>query len=228
MTSKMIAAALAGAALMTASADAAVVFTEGFEGQQISSRWRVFDNFGQFMTIDGAGIEIQRSGTVVTAYEGNQYVELDSHKGNGGDVNAATSNTSMAALANLVAGAQHSVTFAYRPRTNNYNDNGIAVSIGNLDTSGAEPVFTQSMQIGSVDGRRRDQNAWHVVTMNFLAGVGDNAIMFRAFGSDNTLGGFLDDIAIEADLTDVNVPLPGAAFLLGTGIALMARSRRRV
>lgn len=229
MKNRIITAIAASAALLAGAADAStLVFAEDFEGTQISKRWRVFDTFGQFVTTDGAGIEIQRDGTVVNTPNGKQYVELDSHKGNGGNVNASTSNTSMAAIANLVAGAQHTLTFLYQPRTNRANDNGIAVSVGSLDTSGASPVFTQSLDLGSVDGQRRTYGGWTLITMSFRAGITDNAVMFRAFGIENTLGGFLDDVKVHADLDNIQqTPLPAGGILLGTGLIALARRNRR-
>lgn len=228
MNKRIISAIAATAALITGAADAStLVFAEDFEGTQISKRWRVFDTFGQFVTVDGAGIEIQRDGTVVHTPNGNQYVELDSHKGNGGDVNAPTNNSAMAAIANLVAGAEHTLSFLYQPRTNHSYDNGIAVSVGNLDTTGPSPVFTQSLDLGSVDGQRNTFGGWQLITMTFRAGITDNAIMFRAFGKDNTLGGFLDDVKVHADLDDISsVPLPAGALLLGTGLLALGRRRR--
>lgn len=227
---RRILTAAAAAAAIIAPAHAATIFTEGFETPDIAPRWFVFDTFGQFMTIDGAGIEIQTSGTVVQAYEGQQYVELDSHLGNGGDANAGTSNTSMAAFVNMIPTIEHTLSFAYRPRTNNNNDNGISVHVGNLvvDELAGTRIFTESQNLGAPDGRRNQQNFWDVISMTFVAGIGDNAIMFRAFGLDNTLGGFLDDVQVSANLPDINnpVPVPAAGLLLVTGLLGMARRRR--
>lgn len=212
------------------SAHSATIFTESFEGD-IGRSWYVYDSFNQFMTVEGSGIEIQRSGTVVNAYDGNQYVELDSHKGNGGDRNAATTNSAMAAFVGLQALKDHTLSFAYRPRTNNTLDNGIMVAIGNLavDSQTGARIFTQSQQLLSVDGLRNQQNAWEIITASFVAGVGDNAILFAAFGDDNTLGGFIDFVNVDVDLSNVaETPLPGGAILLGSAIAFAARVRRRV
>ena len=201
-----------------------LVFEEDFEGTQIDQSWQVFDTFGQFSTIEGAGIEVQRDGTVVHTPDGQQYIELDSDKSKGGDADAATTNTSMAAVVNLVEGAMHTLTFLYQPRTNNADDNGIAVSIGDLDITDTDRTFTSSMDLGSVDGTREESGGWQLITLTFLAAAGDNAIMFSAFGNDNTLGGFIDDVKIYADMG--SVPLPAGGLLLGTGLIALARCRR--
>jgi hypothetical protein len=216
MIRSLLTAGIAAITIAGAQASAAPVFFEGFENPDIGQRWNVYDGFGQFVTTEGMGIEVQRSGTVVAAYEGNQYIELDSDNQVSPYGDARGSNTSMAALVDLVAGQRYEVNFAYRPRTNTIDDNGISVAIGSL----AGRSFTMSQSLGDVDARRSDQNAWRVVTMVFTALTGDNAVQFAAFGRENELGGFIDAVEIEA------VPLPAGALLFATGGLIFARRRR--
>ncbi|GGY53831.1 hypothetical protein [Parvularcula lutaonensis] len=214
-------AAVATAIASLGVADAATIFTETFEGTQIGRRWNVYDVFGQFVTVDGAGIEIQRSGVVVPAYEGHQYVELDSdfqvnpNPGEG-------ANSAMAALMNLQAGQQYTVTFAYQPRTNRQNDNGIDVSVGTLTDGGqGNRSFDARSLLGTVDGVRSQYGGWQVISMVFTAALGDNALMFAAGGRENELGGFLDDIKVS------ETPVPAGAVLFGTGLAAFFARRGR-
>ncbi|MEE4208198.1 MAG: PEP-CTERM sorting domain-containing protein, partial [Parvularcula sp.] len=198
------------------TADAATVFQDSFEGTQIGSNWNVYETFGTWVTTHGAGIEVQRSGTVVNAADGNQYIELDSDEQVTPRDPIHGSNSAMATLIDLVAGQVYEVSFAYRPRTNNTNDNGVAVSIGQL----AGDVFTETQALGSADARRSVQNAWQTVRFVFTAMQGDNALQFAAFGTENELGGFIDAVEVSS------VPVPAAALLFATGAGFFARRRR--
>lgn len=218
--------AAAALAASVSVGQAAVVFTEGFENPDIGRSWYVYDEFGQFVTVEGAGIEIQRSGTVVNAYEGNQYVELDSHKGLSGRDTSEPTNTAMAALLEgLKVGFEYEVSFAYHPRTNGADDNGIKVAIGNLFidtlTSPDTRTFTENHDLGTVNRKRNDGLGWMVVTYSFIATAADNAIYFAATGTENTLGGFIDDVSVS------ETPVPAAGLLLLSGIAGLAGLRGR-
>ena len=81
---KMMLFALLALTGMVGAAQAAVVFEDSFETPGNSRNWQVYQNFGVWSTTSGRGIEIQRSGVVVTAHDGNQYVELDSDRRRGG------------------------------------------------------------------------------------------------------------------------------------------------
>ena len=217
VVSKIKTAFAAVAALMLPAAADAAVFTENFDDFNIGRRWGVYDTAGQFVTTAGGGIEVQRSGTVVQSHTTGNHLELDSH--------SRTSNSSMAALVNLDAGALYEVSFAYLPRTNREGDNGISVAIGSL----VDRAFTSSQELGGVNGIRRQQRSWQVFTYVFTAVAGENAIQFSAFGRQNTLGGLLDSIAINK-LADANVqatPIPASALLFGTCMVFAFRRFKR-
>lgn len=208
-------AIIAAASSLTAllSAGNAAIFTENFDTQNIGRSWGVYNTFGQFVTTSGAGIEIQRSGTVVSAHTGNQLAELDSHN-----------NSAFAALLNLQVGEQYQVSFAYRPRTNTPDDNGVAVSIGTLTGNN----FVSSQLLGTADGLRQDQNAWRTVSYIFTALAGHNALQFGGVGISNSLGGLIDSVLVEAMPDDLQAtPVPGAFVLALPGFAAMALRRRQ-
>ena len=205
--------AAAGALAAVIGSGQAAVFSENFDGQDIGRSWGVYNTFGQFVTTSGAGIEIQRSGTVVNADSGDQLVELDSHN-----------NSAMAALMNLQAGHDYRVSFAYRPRTDRVNDNGVAVSIGTLVGNN----FTSSQLLGTADGLRRDQNVWRTVSYIFRAVGGDNALQFGGVGISNSLGGLIDTVMVEQWNDDFQaVPVPGAFAFALTGLGGMVYRRRQ-
>lgn len=226
---KKIATLAALAASSFGLASASTIFFEDFETPQIKQKWYVFDEFGNFVTVDGSGIEIQKSGTVkdsngdpVMAYDGTQYVELDSDSQRGGS--SSDTNSSMAAEVAFVEGHKYRITFAYRPRTNKNNDNGIRVSVGSLDSNNG--TFTASLPpLGTADGRKSTQPDWELVSFDFIAGAMDNSFVLAAFGKENELGGFVDAVSVT-DLS--SIPLPAGVMLMGTGLFVLARRRRAV
>lgn len=48
-----------------------VVFSDSFEDPENTQNWQVYDEFGDWSTTEGAGIEIQTSGVDVDAFDGN-------------------------------------------------------------------------------------------------------------------------------------------------------------
>ncbi len=171
-----------------------------------SGRWDVYDTLpGGWYTSDGAGIEVQHSGTVVNAYSGNHYVELDSHPG-------PDSNSSMSIDLVLEAG-DYALDFMYFPRTSELGDNGIS-------------VLFDGLEVLSVDGFRQSGTAWEQFALELLGlSAGDHTLTFTAFGRENTLGGFLDKISLEGPGPSNAVPEPSAALVYSIGLLVIARKR---
>jgi len=170
-----------------------------------SPTWDVFQSLpGGWSSLAGdPGIEVQFDGTVVTAHEGNHYVELDSHPGPG-------SNSAMQQEIALAAGS-YQLSFYYRPRTGNAgSDNRIDVSVFN----GASVDLT-------VDFTTADFDEWREFSLDFDAGDGNYIVQFAANGLENTLGGFIDDVRLT------RVPAPTTLALLGLGLAGLAFGLRR-
>lgn len=173
------------------------------------SAWEVFNSIEGWNTVSGAGIEIQRSGTVVNAHHGNQYVELDSHPSPG---SSAGSNSIMGqSISGLTVGSDLTLSFWYRPRTNNgWNDNGIDVYWGE---SGSE-----SLVFSIVNQLARDYTDWVNFTLGLTVTNSSMNLGFGASGLQNTLGGFIDDVSL--------VPSPATGLLFGLGLFLLAWTGR--
>jgi len=169
--------------------------------------WDVYQNVGAWAAVGtGPGIEIQRGdvgGT--TAKDGFQKVELDSHGG-------TNTNSRMEQLIHLDQGS-YEFSFQYFARTSDAGTNGIGYSIvpGPL-----------------VDGSHTGTNGqgWQLITELFSVGAGgaDLTLAFWAEGTDNTLGGYIDDVRISA------VPLPTSVVMFGAalvGLGWLGRRRRK-
>jgi hypothetical protein len=208
---------LVATAAITPSAQAATnfVMNGSFEqnGLRPNQKWGVFQNVNPgWYTIDGAGIEIQRSGTVVNAQEGNFYVELDSHNFAGPKNDG--SNTLMGQTLSGLGAGSYQLSFYYHARTNNIeSDNGIRAAIGGEELL----VDTRRNQPGG--------NAWQNYTLDFvLQTAGDVELTFGAFGLENTLGGFVDNVSVVA------IPEPTTWLMMLSGFCLIGFQvkRRRI
>ena len=166
-----------------------------FESPELQSgKWQVFETIdGTWETLDDtAGIEIQNN-TITQAQDGDQYVELDSHNG-------PDTNSRMGQQVYLDEGT-YNLSFWYKPRTQGIGDNIIGAGIYGPVPGIAEIAY------GSWDGSAPLD--WDLKNLVFeIATAGDYSVQFEALGTDNTLGGFIDNVS----LTKVDAPLNAGVF----------------
>ena len=129
------------AGMVSVGANATLLTNGDFETNTLTGKhWGVFNVIDGWYTSLGAGIEVQRS-TVVNAYSGNAYIELDSHNNSGVTQNVHTE-----------AGQSYLLSFYYMPRTNNGgNDNGVGIfgtvwAVRQVFFSPASSVFPSATQ----------------------------------------------------------------------------------
>ena len=174
------------------------------ESLDASNSWDVYESLPGWSVVDGlAGIEVEAE-TVVNTPFGNHYVELDSH--------GTHSNTSIFQWFDVLDAGQYETTFWYRPRTTTQNDNGMNVLFD--DGISASTIFT-------LNEVRQQGTDWmeYTVDLGFLD-AGSYSLGFQAFGRENTLGAFLDNVSVHG------VPEPGPLVLLGLGMLGLVASRK--
>jgi hypothetical protein len=173
-----------------------------------AGQWGVYNSLpgGWYKGAGTSGIEVQYN-TVVGAHSSNYYVELDSHYGD-------NTNSSMHQDVFLYAG-QYDLSFMYHARTNGSNDdNGIMALLG-------------TDEIGRISKKLSDMTAdvWELVTWTLsIETKGLYQLGFAAYGNDNSLGGFIDSVSLNASAP---VPEPATMLLFGAGLAGLVGARLR-
>lgn len=184
-----------------------------------SGKWSVYETIPGWSTESGPGIEIQYSTIFGDHTTGSgRYVELDSHKG------TDTNTIMVQMLTGLTSGNDYELSLWYRPRTNNGNDdNGI-----NILWSDTLPFAEPADIIASLSSTRNQQNDWMNFTYSLTASSDTMYLGFGAFGADNSLGGFIDDISLlSTNDPGISVPEPAPLALLGFGLGIIALRKKR-
>lgn len=191
---------------------------EDFAGK--NKAWDVYTQLPGWMTVYGEGMELQKN-VVSKSQNGRHHLELDSHPRNG-------SNSVIAQqLDNLVVGDKYLLEFFYKPRTNRKNDNGIEAfwfdGALNFDTS-MDAVF-------SVDLTRSQSRTWQKQTVLLTASSTSMSLGFGAFGTQNTLGGLIDNVSMVHfggnDQVTAKVTEPSTLLILIGGLLAAFGIRRK-
>lgn len=173
-----------------------LIVNGSFENPDIlTGTWSVHNAITGWST-GGAGVEI-RDNVVGTAYDGEQFAELDSY-----------SNSSIFQDVNTVVEQSYLLSFAYSPRINQPSGtNGIS-------------VFWNNVLLDSVTATGSSTNNWTVFEF-IVQGTGQDVLKFAAIGTNDSLGGNLDAVSVSA------VPIPAALFLFAPALLGFMGLRRR-
>jgi hypothetical protein len=154
-----------------------VIENGSFEQPRLAhGSWAVCEEMPGWITSFGPGIELQNNDDLDRpAYQGRQYVELDSHAASG-----------MRQAVPLVPGTLYELRFAYAPRPGTgIDDNAIEVRF--------DGQLIDTLR-GSGEGQTR--NRWSLRRYHVQSSGDRGVLEFRYVGTSNSLGGYLDDIAL--------------------------------
>lgn len=180
-----------------------LVVNGGFESTSLANgNWGNFGSVSGWQVVGGpgSGFEVRRN-NAGTAHGGNNFIELDTN-----------GNTTIEQLFNgLVAGASYDLSFWYSPR------------IGQSASTNGLRAFWNGEALGGVITRNGGSaNEWMVYRFDVTAGAGINSLRFASVGTNDSLGGNLDDVSLTAKL-----PEPSTGALLAGALGALAWSRRR-
>ncbi|MBA4026559.1 MAG: hypothetical protein C0482_29815, partial [Gordonia sp.] len=161
------------------------------------------NNWGVFSQIPGwksgnatdptqAGLEVQADGAVpqIDAKDGEHYVELDSDALNPADSKPGSTNASIYQDVDTVEGNNYVLSFSYSPR------------VGDPATDGIE-VWFDGVKVATIDSGKVGE--WTEYTFVVEAGEDpadstpdSSRLEFKAVGTSDSLGGFIDDVSLTA------------------------------
>lgn len=187
----------AALALSASSANANLIVNGSFEDNiQAPGTWAIYSSLNGWT--GGPNIEL-RNNVAGTAYDGVNFIELDTTANSIATQNIATT-----------AGQWYTLSFAYSPRT------------GISEASNIIEVYWDGVLLNSYSGTTNDNTAWTVYNVNVL-GDGSSSLEFRAAGTSDSYGGSLDAVM----LTAVPEASTWAMMILGfLGVGFLAYRRR--
>jgi len=181
----------AGWFMGTNPARANLIVNGSFESPDIpTGTFQIFPNIPGWSTSFGPGIEIQDH-IVGSPFVGAQHVELDS-----------SANSGMSQIVSTVPGQTYHLSFAYSPRP------GVSADSNTIQ------IFFNGVQLDTLalSGVGLQDTSWQVFGYNVAPSVTSSTLEFRAAGASDSLGGYLDDVQLER-----NVSEPSTLILFGVG-----------
>ncbi|MFA6254643.1 MAG: TasA family protein [Patescibacteria group bacterium] len=160
-----------------------LILNGGFETPNVpSGGWAIYPDASltSWTVESGAGLEIQDN-AAGAPHGGSQLAELDSNN------SSAISQT-----LTTVAGQQYRLTFWYSPRPNRpAGDNTIGAIVKVVSDSTI--LVNDTIGAASAGG---SNTVWTAYTYNFIATDAATKVMFSDLGTNNSYGGYLDDISV--------------------------------
>ena len=188
---------------IAAPASANLIVNGSFEDPDVASgAWQAFDA-SAVAGWDGSRIEIWDNFNSETAYQGDQFAELNSDPGTG---------TAFSIFQDIATdiGQTYDMSFAYQARRSDNEEFEFSVT----------PDGGVAMSWLLSD---HTTNGWSVFSDSFVATAINTRIMFTSVVPETgTVGNFLDDVKVT-----VAVPEPGTLALFSLGLLGLGMARRR-
>ncbi|MEM7473748.1 MAG: hypothetical protein AAF483_02070, partial [Planctomycetota bacterium] len=147
----------------------------------VEKGWGVFDEVEGWQKTDGSGIEIQER-VAGKASDGFAHVELDSHNNSGMYQDIPTE-----------AGNVYQFEFDYSPRPRVAEESNVIEVYWN-----GEKIDTIS-----ADGTGNSNTDWQRFSYSLEAEGNESRIEFRASGTEDSRGGYIDDVSVKLVSTDM-------------------------
>ena len=206
-----LAICVAIAAAAVAQADVQnLVINGSFEDATLApgTDWNIYTSLTGWSLARGPSVEVQRGVQSWLAANGRQYIELDSDiDGPEGTITGDDASSAIYQDIPTLPGQQYEVQFAFSPRPG-VADNALEIKWNGivLDTLRA-------------DGMTLTDTSWKTYTYVVPAVLAQTRIEFGDRGASDSLGTFVDDVAVRL------VPEPAALLLLAGGAATLLRRR---
>lgn len=199
----------AGILFLVPSVHAELIVNGGFEDPAISGTWAIFDSIPGWQLASGPSIEVQNGVGNWSAFEGNQWIELDSDQNGPGNGHIPGELGSSAIYQDVetIIGQTYLLTFAFSARPG-VEDNRLLVQWGD------EPIVE-----AFASGLGRTDTNWELFEITVKADAEVSRITFGDRSVSDTLGTFIDGVSLRV--------LPGPATLGVLLPCLRARRRRR-
>jgi len=195
--------------LLTSATQGELIINGDFEDPIVEGSWDIFSEIPGWTLVSGPSIEVQRGVGGWSAYDGEQWIELDSDEngpGNGYFLEEEGSS-SIAQIVDTTPGDQYLLTFAFSARPG-VGDNHLLVE---FDDEVVLEASASGVGLGNTD--------WQLYELVVTASSDITSLRFSDLSVSNTLGTLIDGVSLTA--------LPGPAVLGVLLPCLLAPRRRR-
>lgn len=196
--------------LCTSPSMANLLVNGGFEQHEVQGSWAIYDAIPGWTLEAGPSIELQRGVGGWSAYEGEQWIELDSDESGpgGGWFEGELGSTTVSQDIATEAGRSYLLGFAFSPRPG-VEDNHLLVEFA------GEAVFE-----ATTSGVGLGDTQWEYYELIVTASSDLTTLRLSDLGISDTLGTLVDGVSLIA--------LPGPAVLgVLPMLALLPAPRRR-
>jgi hypothetical protein len=178
--------------LVPISARAGLIVNGSFETPtQTAGTWSIYTSIPGWDTTSGDGIEV-RNNVAGTAYDGVNFVELDSY-----------SNSAMSQDVTTIPLSKYNLSYYYAPRS------GVSAASNYIE------LYFNDVRIDNITGDDQSNSGWNLRSF-LVTGTGSDTITFKAAGTSDSYGGSIDKVSMDL----AAVPDAGSTLLL-LGIAFV-------